>query len=112
MWAAVLMHALQQGRGVFNPLPLSEKQNAAHVPRLQEIAKAAYSELVRQAVAPDHQSKEQEDERVKLRECLSSLNLGKTQGLWWNQDLEKKTSEYWEAQLKASESSEFLHESL
>ena len=96
------MGALQQGRAIFNPLPLGNRQNPDLVPQIQGLAKAAYSKLItlsRPDTAAD-QSKTQESHWVKLEGLISTLNLHKTQELIWNRNLEQQTSQYWNSQIK------------
>jgi len=72
VWATVFIHALQQGCAIFNPLPLSEKQSTAHVPRLQNTSKAVYSKLIllsQETVTPGHQNEVLDNQGVHLREC-------------------------------------------
>lgn len=102
------MHALQQGRAVFNPLPLTELQDPGLVPRVQASAKAIYTQLVALGTSDTGHQDTQEDQQAELKNLLASLNSQKTQGLWWDQCLETDTSNYWE-QVKASKFPEFLH---
>lgn len=105
------MGALQQGRAVFNPLPLAEHQNPDLVPRVQAIAKDAYSRLVAldaPATTVDCQNRIQGDHYAKLKKLINSLNCHKSQGLLWTRDLETKTSQYWSTRVKDSKFSEFL----
>jgi hypothetical protein len=94
------MYALQQGRAVFNPLPLEENQSPDLVPKVQAIAEALYAKLVALGVyTADHQNSIQEEQCI---EYLSRLNAQGAQGLLWSQDLEDRTSCYWEKRIEAS----------
>lgn len=96
------MYTLQQGRAVFNPLPLTEHQNPDLVPKFQAVAKAAYNKLTVLAGSTPHAMIDTHEDQMKLRDLINMLNIQKNLGLWWNQDLEKKTLDYWEDRVKAS----------
>lgn len=74
-----MMAALQQGRVVFNPLPLTEYQNPDLVPRIQSIVKGAYNKLIVLAESGSHnQPNTQEGQmQIKLRNLLNLLNTQK-----------------------------------
>lgn len=94
------MRALQQGRAVFNPLPLAEYQSPDLIPRFQDTAKAAHERLI--TLAGSIPSTDMQEDQEELRSLINLLNIQKNLGLWWNEDLEKKTLDYWEDKVKAS----------
>jgi UDP-N-acetyl-D-mannosaminuronic acid transferase (WecB/TagA/CpsF family) len=91
---------------VFNPLPLENSQNPDLIPKFQEVAKAAYKKLI---FLSGSTSASTQEEQGKLRSLINSLNIQKTLGLGWNQDLEEKTLHYWKDRAKTGKLPDFLH---
>lgn len=87
------MLALLQARSIFNPLPLPENYNGQLVNKAQNAASNAYDRF---SISSREDNKAASDKLIKL------LNARKRQGLWWDEELEKKTHLFWKAHIEDS----------
>jgi len=87
------MFSLLQARSIFNPLPLAKDHKSEHISQIQAAAKAAYDVFLNSS---------KEEHKEASQSLIRQLGSRKIQGLWWDQELEKQTSNFWESHIRAS----------